>query len=56
MAAGIYENIRELYTPAIYGKLLGGYLAVTTAMLLAVIGLELRIPSLTLWLRGKRYE
>ncbi len=54
--AGIYENIRELYTPAIYGKLLGGYLAVTVVMLLAVIGLELRIPSLTLWMRGKRYE
>lgn len=54
--AKVHGDIVTLYSPVIYGKLIAGYLAVTFVILAVVIGMELRSSSLTLWLRGKRYE
>ncbi len=56
LLAKVHGDIVTLYSPVIYGKLIAGYLAVTFVILAVVIGMELRSSSMTLWLRGKRYE
>ena len=52
----IHEDIGDLFTGEIYMKLVFGYLLVTLAVLLVVIGMELKESSLTRLLRGKAYE